>query len=102
MKISKNQILIPNDTDTDFCTDNKCTVIGWLQKIYLYPEDNEGYIPVNSTQHRKQYDKAISVLRKLSGSKTMLDLFSWECKTTPTKAASILNKIIKEINNEKQ
>ena len=48
MKILKTDILIPNDRTTDFCIDNKCTVIGWLQKIYLYPEDEQGYIPVNS------------------------------------------------------
>lgn len=97
-KITKDQILIPDHEFIDFCIDDKYTVIGWLQKIYLYPEDDKGYIPVNSKQHRDIYDKAINVLRKHAGLTPKSDLLNWECNLTITKAVNILNKVINEVN----
>jgi hypothetical protein len=92
--INKNQILRPTAT-SEFEEGDKKTILGWLQELYLYTEDDKGYVDPKPT--RLTYNKAITLLRKHAKLGKDSDLLSFEEKTTETKAATLLNQVIKEM-----
>ena len=101
MAIAKDSVL-KADKNKDFEENGKFTLLGWLIELYLYPPDKDGYIPINSKQHRTDYERSLSVLRKLAGLNPKTDLLEWECTLSQNKAHTLLNKIIKEMNSGKK
>ena len=95
MKFTKDNVFRPTPED-GFEKGNKKTIIGHLQHLYLFIEDEKGCITM-SAGWRKDYEKAEDVLRKAAGLKKDKDLVQWEETITVIRAINLLNKIVKEM-----
>ena len=100
IKFTKDHLFKPR-ADSQFTSGKKKTIIGWLQELYLFNEDKDGYIDMRSGW-RAEYEKAEGVLRKVAGLTKSQSLILWEQTITPTKAATLLNKVQKEMNSGKK
>ena len=75
----------------------RASLIGWLKELFLFgPPDVEYW--QTSAKDRKDYEKAVDILRKHARVTRWDDLHDLEEKITAKKAVKILNKIIKEMN----
>lgn len=90
-RYAKTDLFKPS-SDSEYTEDNRKTIVGWLQELYI-KED---------TLDRKKYNKSLDVLRKHAGLSKTADLLEWEEKTSVTKAVTLLNKVVKEMSDEQK
>ena len=77
----------------------RCSIIGWLKKLFLYGDDD---IVSISPEDRKHYNAALAAFRKANGlsAKYPVEEFEDVKSNTRTKQAKALNKCIKELGYE--
>ena len=75
----------------------RASLIGWLKELFLFgPPDVEYW--QTSAKDQREYGKAVDILRKHARLTRHDDLHDFEEKITAKKAATLLNKTIKEMN----
>ena len=92
MKTFKAADIFQPTPESEYSDGNKSTVTGWLRELFLY--NPEEALPPTDKQFA-EYERRIAKLMKLTKCKCYTDLFNWEEKTSPEKAATVLNKVIK-------
>lgn len=93
-RFTKDDIHIPKMGD-GYTHGDKKTPIGWLLDAF-YPEDNNKDYG-SQGQHIADYHQVQKALMEQLKFKGFYQLLEWEETTTPTKAASALNKLFKSM-----